>query len=230
MEFIDAHFGTGAPEIRERLEIYRSLLLKWQPRINLVGSGTLDDLWRRHFVDSLQLLKYAGAWKQWVDLGSGGGFPGLVIAISQNESEPGSSVHLIELDKRKAAFLRDVSRETGASAEVHVGRIEQVLPDLADKVDFDIVSARALASFSKLLEYSWPVLKKGGLGLFLKGKGLEAELTEAHHNYSVNCKLEDSLTEFGARIVIVQRCGESSIPDWSAKNGKSGSAARPRSG
>ncbi len=189
-------------DCRGRLAIYGELLAKWQKKINLVGPSTLDDLWLRHFADSLQLLPLAGEWRNWVDLGSGGGFPGLVVAIAAGGAA--QMVHLIEADKRKAAFLREVSRETQTDAAIHVGRIEQVLPQLVLQTRFDIVSARALAPLETLVRYARPALEKGALGLFMKGKGLSGELTAASGDDSLTFTLADSLTDAEARIVIVR--------------------------
>jgi 16S rRNA (guanine527-N7)-methyltransferase len=190
------------PDLRARLEIYAELLLKWQRRINLVGKGTLPDLWARHFDDSLQLLPLAGTWTQWVDLGSGGGFPGLVIALAA--AGQGRTVHLIESDKRKAAFLREVSRETKTPVEIHADRIEAVFPTLLSELQIDVVSARALAALDTLIEYARPAIEKGAVGLFLKGKALAGELTDAAPDASLKLTLVDSRTDSNAKIVIVR--------------------------
>ncbi len=189
-------------ECQRRLMIYASLLKKWQNKINLVGSSTIDDLWVRHFEDSLQLLPLAGDWRNWVDLGSGGGFPGMVISIAAGSDQ--KSMHLVESDKRKAAFLREVSRETGAKVEIHVDRIERILPPLLSAIHFEVVSARALAPLEVLLGYSRPIIEKGGVGLFLKGKGLSEELTTGSSDSSLNLKFIDSRTDADAKIVVVR--------------------------
>lgn len=189
-------------DLRSRLEIYAELLRKWQGHINLVGTTTLSDLRVRHFADSLQLLPLAGNWSQWVDLGSGGGFPGLVIALAS--AGQGRTVHLIESDKRKAAFLREVSRETKTPVEIHPARIEAVLPRLLAKLYIDVVSARALAALPVLIGYARPAIEKGAIGLFLKGKALAGELTEAQRDASLNLTLVDSRTDSNAKIVVVR--------------------------
>lgn len=195
-------FPALANDCQRRLTIYGQLLGKWQKKINLVGPSTLGDLWGRHFADSLQLLPLAGDWQNWVDLGSGGGFPGMVVAIAAGgESQ---TVHLIEADKRKAAFLREVSRETQTKAEIHVDRIENILPELMSQIQFDIVSARALAPLGTLVRYARPALEKGAVGLFLKGKALTGELTTAMADGSLNFALADSLTDVEAKIVVVR--------------------------
>jgi 16S rRNA (guanine527-N7)-methyltransferase len=189
-------------ECQRRLMIYASLLKKWQDKINLVGPSTIDDLWARHFEDSLQLLPLAGNWRNWIDLGSGGGFPGMVISIAAGGEQ--KAVHLVESDKRKAAFLREVSRETGANVEIHVDRIEKVLPELISAIQFEVVSARALAPLEVLIGYSWPIIEKGGVGLFLKGKGLSGELTTTVTDGSLNLSFIDSRTDVDAKIVVVR--------------------------
>lgn len=159
--------------IEARLAIYAELLAKWQKTINLVAPSTLSQIWMRHFADSLQVQAALPQARLWADLGSGAGFPGLVTAIRLAET-PGAKVHLIESDQRKCAFLREVSRETQAPAEVHQGRIERIVPGLGR---VDAVSARGLAPLPVLLDYARPLLEKGGIGVFLKGERLADELT-----------------------------------------------------
>jgi 16S rRNA (guanine527-N7)-methyltransferase len=184
-----------------KLKVFESLLTKWQPRLNLVANSTINQIWRRHILDSLQLVPLAGSWTRWVDIGSGAGFPGLVVAIA---SPAKRIVHLIESDKRKASFLLEVSRETGVAVEVHVGRIERLLPDLVRTMQFDIISARALAPMNLLLKYATPVFQSGGRGLFLKGKELAIELTDCRERDTFIFEIIPSATESGANIVIVR--------------------------
>lgn len=188
-------------EQRARLKIYEALLVKWQKGLNLVSRATMSQIWRRHFEDSLQLLPLADPWRRWVDIGSGAGFPGMVVAIMS----PNREVHLVESDKRKASFLAEVSRETGILTHIHVQRIERVLPNLAQSLAFDVISARALAPMRDLLSYAEPVLRQGARGLFLKGKELSAELTDSCVRDTFSCELVNSATECGAKIVVV-RC------------------------
>lgn len=185
-----------------RLQVYQTLVLRWQRRINLVGNSTLSQIWKRHFVDSLQLMKLCGSWVDWVDIGSGGGFPGMVAAIMAPSSD--CTVHLIEADKRKAAFLAEVSRETSAPVVIHADRIERVLPHLAETVRFNVISARALASLSELIRYSKPVLLQGGCGLFLKGKEVLFELTNLDRSDNFDLELVSSATDPGAKIVVLR--------------------------
>lgn len=159
-------------ETLARFEAYAALLRKWNRRINLVGRETLDDLWRRHFLDSAQLLPLLPRAPKdrllvIADLGAGAGFPGLVLAILG-----AGEVHLLESDRKKCAFLREAARASGAEVEIHGQRIEAV-----EGLEADIVTARALAPLEKLLDYARPLLRPGGRALFLKGRGAEEELT-----------------------------------------------------
>ncbi|MFO1141240.1 MAG: 16S rRNA (guanine(527)-N(7))-methyltransferase RsmG [Amaricoccus sp.] len=192
-----AAFGVSR-ETLERLETHLALLEKWNPRINLVARGTLGDAWSRHFADSAQLwrLRPSDA-RRWVDLGSGAGFPGLVIAALAKEESPGIEVRLVESDQRKAAFLREVARVAGLSATVLDSRIESLPGQEAD-----VVSARALAQLSDLL----PMLEKhralGGIGLFPKGETAHKELSDAAAHWRFEHKIYASLVE--QKAVIVQ--------------------------
>lgn len=164
----------GLAPIADRLIVYEQILLRWQRKINLVGRSTLEDVWRRHFADSARLAQLAPLDVRWADLGSGAGFPGMVIALMQVECHAGE-MHLIESDTRKAAFLREVSRETGAGAHIHNARCEDVLPDL----QLDVVCSRAMTDMKGLLGYVKPFVEKGAIGLFMKGRDVAAELTQA---------------------------------------------------
>lgn len=165
-------------ETMERLVRYEELLRKWQPSINLVSAATLTDLWRRHMLDSAQLVELAPKEaKLWVDLGSGGGFPGLVVAILLRD-RPGFRLHAVESDQRKAVFLREVARQTGAPVTVHAQRIESFVPGFGEGA-VDVISARALAPLDRLLKWSESLWDDRTVGLFLKGKTVRDELTEA---------------------------------------------------
>jgi 16S rRNA (guanine527-N7)-methyltransferase len=194
--------------IERELDVYESLLRRWQAKINLVAANTLDDVWARHFGDSAQALAVAPQARRWIDLGSGAGFPGLVTALFLKECA-GAHVDLIESDQRKAAFLRAVSRETGAPAEVHVGRIETILPRLPRP---DAISARALAPLPALVEMSWPVLEKGAQGVFLKGTEWSEELTATRLPDYLEARTFPSGTHSGARIVVVERRATADTP------------------
>lgn len=186
----------------QRLTVYEDLLRKWQRKINLVSDSSLDDIWNRHFRDSHQLLRHAGIWSHWVDLGSGAGFPGMVIALTN--SDPGRQVHLIESDKRKAAFLREVSRETSVAATIHMGRIEVILPALCDEIHFNVVSARGLAPMNGLIRLAMPALQKGALGIFLKGKDLANELTNFDLLSNFAYSVIESQSDPRAKLVLLR--------------------------
>ena len=179
-------------ETFEMLEAYEKLLLAWNPRINLVAPSTLDELWVRHFLDSAQLVEIASAVDAWVDLGSGGGFPGAIVAILT-----GGKTVLIESDQRKAAFLRTVARET-SGFKVISKRIEDVPPQNAD-----VVSARALAPLSVLLGYVQPHLKDGGSAVLLKGKKAKDEIREALEHWRFDCETYPSKTDPEAVVLKI---------------------------
>jgi 16S rRNA (guanine527-N7)-methyltransferase len=186
-------------ETKEKLSLLESELRRWQAIKNLVGPGTLDHIWDRHIVDSLQLLDLAPDAKTWVDLGAGAGFPGLVLAIAGYER--GLQVELVESNSRKCAFLRHIARLTGVQAKVHEARLETVIPGFVGKAD--VVSARALASLAKLLEWTEPLLKTGTTGLFPKGRDAESELTEARESWTFDLEILPSRTDADARILRI---------------------------
>ena len=185
-----------------RLEIYAHLLEKWQHAVNLVAKSALDELWVRHFADSLQVAEAVPGARRWLDLGSGAGFPGLVTAIKY-AGEPGALVHLVEADQRKCAFLQNVIRETSAPAIVHCGRLEKVLPGLDEQID--AVSARALAPLEALLGHAEKFIDHGAVGVFSKGKQFEAELTDSLTAGKYLITTMDSRTCSAARLVLVRR-------------------------
>jgi len=168
---------TGAPaESVERLGAYLALLEKWQGAVNLVGRGTLRDAWRRHMLDSAQLHPLLPAGDPLVlDMGSGAGFPGMVLAILG-----GCRVHLVEANARKCAFLQEVDRTCGGRATIHNGRIEDL-----DSLNADVVTARAVAPLNDLLALAQPHLKAGGACLFPKGRSAEQELTDSMKNWKM---------------------------------------------
>lgn len=188
-------------ETLERLDRYVALLLSWQQHTNLIAPSTESIVWTRHIADSLQLLSSAPNAKTWVDLGSGAGFPGLVVACAL--SAPGSVVHLVESIGKKANFLREAVRVTGAPAQVHGMRIEEFVKNPPRAID--VVTARALAPLERLLGLAYPLLKTGALGLFLKGQDVEAELTATAKCWKVNYNLTPSLTDPKAQIVVVRQ-------------------------
>lgn len=167
-------------ETLERLRVYLRLLEKWQGTINLVSTGSLEDPWRRHMLDSAQLARYipprgAGGAPVIVDIGSGGGFPGLVLAIMG-----AGVVHLVESNRRKCAFLATVARETNTEVTIQPLRVESLTPFAAD-----IVTARSLAPLDQLLAFAEPLVGGEGECLFLKGKKGDEELTEAAKKWNM---------------------------------------------
>jgi 16S rRNA (guanine527-N7)-methyltransferase len=186
-------------ETADRLILYERLVRQWTPRINLVSRASLDDLWTRHFADSAQLLALApDDAKSWADLGSGGGFPGAVIAILAAEKMPRLSVTLVESDTRKATFLRTVFRETGVKATVRPGRIEEV-----ESLGADVVSARALAPLDKLLVFVERHLAVGGKALLPKGAQWQKEVDIAQKSWTFSCEIHKSMTDPSAVILQI---------------------------
>lgn len=181
-----------------RLETYESLLMKWNKAINLVSKEAIDKVWARHFLDSAQLwdMRPEKA-KSWVDLGAGGGFPGMVIAILAAEAG-GPKVTLIESDGRKAAFLAKVALDTGLSPNILISRSESAPPQNAD-----VVSARAMAPLDQLLAHAARHLAPTGTGLFLKGEKHESELTQARKTWDYQVEIQPSLVDPGGVILRI---------------------------
>ena len=191
-------FPEVSRETWERLEALTGLLAKWQKTINLVSPSTLPHVWTRHVADSLQTAELvpAGA-STVVDLGSGAGFPGLVIAAAR----PDVYVHLIESDQRKCAFLREAARAMRVPVAVHNQRIESALESWPHGAD--AVTARALAPLTQLLGLAAPLLKAGTVGIFAKGREIQEELASAGADWQIACDLVPSRTEDGARLLVV---------------------------
>lgn len=181
-----------------RLQIYAELLAKWTQKINLISAGSVPDLWTRHIEDSAQIFSLASpGWQTWLDMGSGGGLPGLVIAILAAEN-PGRDVVMVESDARKCAFLRTALRETGVPGRVVHGRIEALDPWGAD-----VISARALAALPDLLGYTEKHLVPGGQALFPKGQTAQRELDEALDRWSFACQKHRSKTDAHGVILSI---------------------------
>ncbi len=191
-----------APEVAARLDRFVELLLAAQRTMNLVGDKTIHSLWTRHIADSLQLLPLATGAKTWMDFGSGAGFPGLVIACALKD-HPGAMVHLIESTQKKARFLVDVIQALALPATVHPVRVEQFVNEFRGSVE--VVTARALAPLSKLLDYGEKLLTRGSLGLFPKGQHVGSELTEAAKYWTIEFELVLSKTSPDGRIVVVRK-------------------------
>jgi len=188
-------------ETAARLDRFVALLIDWQGRMNLIAASTVPTLWTRHIADSLQLIAIAPQARKWADLGSGGGFPGVPIACALAE-QGSAEVHLIESNKKKAAFLREAVRITGAPAVVHAERVA----DFAEgfRGELDAVAARALAPLPELLSIAYPLLKRGAQGLFPKGQDVEAELTQATKCWSIQASLVPSRTDPKSRVVVIR--------------------------
>jgi 16S rRNA (guanine527-N7)-methyltransferase len=198
------HALSLAPVSREtatRLDRFVALLIAWEKHTNLIARSTIPVIWTRHIADSLQLLDLAPQAKVWADLGSGAGFPGIVIACALAETE-GAKVHLVESIGKKAAFLREAVQVTGAPAIVHAMRIE----DFVDKApeSIEVVTARALAPLPKLLPLAYPLLKKGAVGVFPKGQDVGSELTDAAKYWKIQSDLVRSRTDRRAQILIIK--------------------------
>jgi 16S rRNA (guanine527-N7)-methyltransferase len=182
------------------LERLVSELRRWQAVKNLVGPATLDAVWTRHVADSAQLVDLAPGARTWVDLGSGAGFPGLVVA-AQLRGTPGAEVHLVESNARKCAFLRETGRLLNLPVRVHPGRIESILPTLAPA---DVVSARALAPLPELIALAAPLLKTGSLGIFPKGRDWQAELTDSAQSWRIEASPVPSRVDPDSRILLIR--------------------------
>jgi 16S rRNA (guanine527-N7)-methyltransferase len=181
------------------LERYAALLTHWQRSINLIAPSTLPNLWSRHMADSAQLKALAPEARLWLDLGSGAGFPGLVVAILQADRLD-FRMHLAESNQKKCAFLAEVVRATTAPVDIHAMRIED-LAEKAQSLSPDVVSARALAPLSRLLELAEPFFGDYTRGLFLKGREAEAEIEVAQTRWDFAFRLHTSTTDTSARVV-----------------------------
>ncbi|MEX2319601.1 MAG: 16S rRNA (guanine(527)-N(7))-methyltransferase RsmG [Bauldia sp.] len=165
-------------ETAQRLESFVALLRKWQPAENLISPKTVSDVWRRHVADSVDLVRLFPGPRRWLDIGTGAGFPGLVVAIV---GAPGTHVDLVESNARKCAFLRAAIRETGSPARVHEGRAEDLLGSWVEPVDRLV--ARAVAPLRRLLALCEPLMEKGVPAAFHKGQDFRAEIAEASQSY-----------------------------------------------
>ena len=196
-------------ETEARLDAYVALLLQWQAKTNLIAPSTLPNLWTRHISDSLQLLTLAPNAKIWADLGSGGGFPGVVLACALAGIE-GAMVHLVERNGKKAAFLREAIRVTGAPGSVHLADIGDSVDSLRGQVD--CVTARAVAPLHLLLGFAKPIMRQGTKVLLLKGQDIESELTEATKYWNITPRLHSSRTGGQGWIVEIDHIERRSSP------------------
>jgi 16S rRNA (guanine527-N7)-methyltransferase len=186
-------------ETLARLKSFVVMLLQWQERINLISPTTIPEIWTRHILDSVQLLKLKPQSLRWLDLGSGGGLPGLVIACFLADL-PGGVIHLVESSGKKAAFLRHVASSLQLPAYIHAGRIENTLETVPQP---EIITARALAPLTDLIGYTNLLLKRGAVGLFPKGRDAEEELTAAQRSWHFSSTLHRSVTDPAARIIEI---------------------------
>jgi len=185
-------------ETLELFERYEELLKKWNQTINLVSKSTLDDIWSRHFLDSALCFFMNPKFERWVDLGTGGGFPGAVVAILAHADGKAERVTCIEADIRKAAFLKTLSIDIGVPMHVLSRRIEDAKPQAAD-----VVSARALAPLKKLLGYAERHLCASGTAIFLKGENWKIEVEEALEHYQFTVENHDNPNQPGSSILAI---------------------------
>lgn len=188
-------------ETLARLDRLVEILLPVAAHTNLIARSTIPQLWTRHIADSLQLLPLAPEAKCWVDLGSGAGFPGLVIACAIAD-RPGAQVHLVESIQKKAAFLRNAAQLIQLPVTVHPVRIEDFGKNT--NINVDVVTARALAPLDDLLTLAYPLLQSGALGLFPKGQDVAGELTAASKSWNIDASLVPSKTSPASHIVVIR--------------------------
>ena len=190
----------ASPQVMADLEQFRLILTDWNTRMNLVGPSALADFWGRHVYDSAQLLRLAQHRRVWADLGAGAGFPGIVLAILL-KGVPGGRVHLIDSQAKRTRFLSEVVEQLDLPAAVHTGRAEELDPPEG----LQIVTARAFAPMAKLLQFAYPYLRPGAIGLFLKGRDVENELATALQTWNFQGTLHPSLSDPTGRIVQIER-------------------------
>jgi 16S rRNA (guanine527-N7)-methyltransferase len=190
----------ASPECERDIETYRELLTTANQKMNLVGASTLGEFWRRHFVDSAQLLWFSPSTRVWADLGSGAGLPGLVLAILL-KGRPDSRVHLVESMAKRCRFLEEVIDALALPAFVHHGRAEDL------RLDVEVVTARACAPLHRLLGYAEPYFERGARGLFLKGAEVDVEIAEARMAWRFKCETRVSLSDPRGRLLSIEELG-----------------------
>ena len=198
-ESLCAVAGPVSRETFNRLQEFEQLFQKWNRRINLVASSTLGDVWQRHILDSAQLFRMAPDANRWVDLGSGGGFPGLILGFLLSEREDGS-IDLVESNRKKASFLQTVVGQFGLPARVISRRIEDCYASVPAP---QIVTARALAPLPALLDLTTPWLAAGVTGLFHKGRDYRAEVAESAHRWTFDLVEHVSMIDQNSVILEV---------------------------
>ena len=188
-------------ETHDRLQVFYRLVCKWNAAINLVSAASLQDGWHRHVLDSAQLLALSDCdHGLWLDVGSGAGFPGLVVSIMAGQDRPGLHVTLVESDRRKATFLSEAIRQLGLNANVYAGRLETFTV-----VNAAVVSARAFAPLDKVLAVAERHLSQDGTALFMKGQAYQSEMTVANHNWRYDCDVVPSKTDANSVILKVKK-------------------------
>jgi len=186
-------------ETIDKLNAFSDLVQKWTAKINLISNSSIQDVWNRHILDSAQLATFAPDRGHWVDLGSGGGFPAIIVAIIWQSTDRAGHMTMVESDQRKAVFLRTAVRELGLEATVHAQRIEDVPP-----LGADVLSARALADLPKLLSYSVRHLTPNGIAIFPKGANWQKEHSAAQEQWSYTCTDVKSQTHSEAAILKIK--------------------------
>ena len=188
-------------ETISRLERYNAILRQWQAKTNLVAHSTLEEFWYRHVADSLQIVALKSDARRWADIGSGGGFPGLVMAIVLGTEKPGSDleISLVESIRKKCAFLSQVALQTGIRVNVHPKRIEDATDELKGA---EVITARALASLEKLLELTGDQISGDRVALFHKGRDYRAELEECRGKWDFDLLVHESV--LGADSVVLE--------------------------
>lgn len=195
-----AHLNVSRETV-QALEDFSALVQRWSSAINLVSKASLPDLWHRHIVDSAQLFALCPPnAKLWLDIGSGGGFPGIVVAVLARDLQPQLRVALVESDLRKATFLREACRTLRLQADVYSARIESLPPSNAD-----VLSARALAPLNALLAFAERHLADDGVAVFPKGEKHESELADARESWSFDVKSLPSLSDDSAAILEIRK-------------------------
>ena len=192
-------FVSVSRETRDRLEVFVQLLAKWNKAINLVSKATLEDVWRRHIYDSIQIAEIPSNSGKWLDLGSGGGLPGLVVAAIAAERPPEKHVTLVESDQRKCAFLAAAADAMNLSVSIECRRIEE-----STGQTYDIISARALASLPKLLEMALPYRHDKTICIFPKGAKADVEMKAAMKHWNITYDAVESVTDPSATIFRIQ--------------------------
>lgn len=186
-------------ETLDQLAAFRALVEKWNPKINLVSKKSLPEIWDRHILDSAQVFSSTDAKGSWVDLGSGGGFPGIVVAILSKDADADLNITLVESDQRKSAFLRSAIRELKLNAKVIADRIENIEP-----LNANIISGRALADLDLLLEYAQRHVSSNGVALFPKGRTWKNEHEQAQRRWSYTLDVIKSKTDADAAILKIK--------------------------